>query len=114
MEKEYRIKEVKVPLKIGEITVYYPQVKGDKIETKGHLWWKKVTTKEFWYLFTKIGEEIYVEYDESKDGIYSDTKENAILLIEEFKKQSTKRTKSYWSKQASNWEDEKYVKYHKA
>jgi hypothetical protein len=121
MDVEYRIKEIKVPLKIGEIAVYYPQIKGEEEVKTGMLWWKKVTIKEVWRFFYKIGNEPYIDYDNSQEH-YSErdkllcfnTIKEAESFIEEYKSISEKRTKKFWSKQASNWDDERLVKYYKA
>lgn len=121
MEIEYRIKEIKVPLKTGELPVYYPQIKVEEKETTGKLWWKKVTIKEVWRFFYKIGNEPYIDYENKQYVYYGNDKllyfntiEEVEIFIMNYKNISDKRTKDFWSKEASNWDDERLVKYHKA
>jgi len=121
METKYRIKEIKIPLKIGELFIYYPQINGEEKETTGILWWKKNTTKEVWRFFYKIGNVPYVDYENRQDSyserdklLYFNTIEEAEKFIKDYKITAQESVKKFWSSNSSNWDDERLVKYHKA
>lgn len=121
METQYRIKEIKLPLKIGEVAVYYPQINGEEKEVTGILWWKKNTIKEVWRFFYKIGTVPYVDYENRQDIysereklLYFNTIEEAKSFIHDYKTLSEEKTKDFWIKYSCNWVDERLVKYHKA
>jgi hypothetical protein len=113
MEENYRIKEVKIPLKSGVVTVYYPQVKSYREETTGKLWWKKKVKKEDWFFLYNSSVGTLIDLDNVEEKIYYHELEDAVRFIKQFKQNLIERAKDSWSKLAYRWNDDDLVKYHK-
>ncbi len=110
----YRIKEVKIPLQIGQMTVFYPQCGVTINKTKGYLWWKK-SIEETHYngFFYNSKKELFVVKDlYLGDVIHCETIEKAKEIIEQYKKESDELSKLRYANICIHWNDEKFVKLH--
>jgi len=120
METAYRIKQIQIPLKSGELIVFYPQINGEEKEITGKLWWKKTIVKEVWRFFYEIGKQAYVDYENLQDDfskrdrlLYFNTLFDAENFVKHYKIKLEEDSKKLWKQNSANWDDERLVKYYK-
>lgn len=71
--KDFRIKEVTIKFIHGNELYFYPQQKGSKLVSTGHLWWKKHNLEDVWYNL----------YKDNKTGVHYLSKLSDTTLVVE-------------------------------
>ncbi len=117
MSNEYRIKEIRVPLKSGEIFIFYPQVKITSEYIAGYWWWKKLIKEESWSnLYLYDGDNIISSrqiLSDKKTIISCMSKEEAERIISKYETQEKERTLEYYKKNAiDRFTDDRFVVIH--
>lgn len=113
---EYRVKEVKFPLKSGELTVFYPQSRRIGKTTTGYLWWRKTSEEKKWEGFYRHKKKevnlLYTRQNDFSELLYFPTLREAQLIINEHEKWIDDEVKKSYIQKGIDWNDERYVKIH--